>query len=161
MGLCNTTRICFVEFLSLGQTLCDIDNSLLIGLILQANLSQGQQSLTNLHLDGSLLLFLGKGFDFVCVSNLGELKHLPGKLEVAGILFILGLLFLLVLSFLSAITNTLGISILLRWLSLSARSSLCAGSSVSLLFSGLLLCLLRVIHLLVVITFSVFGFITS
>ena len=39
-----------------------------------------------------LLLFRGGVGQLVCVGDLGELQHLPGQLQVAGVLLFLSLL---------------------------------------------------------------------
>merc|ERR1719354_146714 len=165
VGFSNTARIGSVEFLSLSKTFSDINNSLVVGLILQANLTQSQQSLANLHLDGTLLFFLGERIYLVCVSDLGKFQHLPGKLKIAGVLFFLSLLCFFVLSLLSIISNALSILFVLSLFSGLSRLrvfSFCGSRSLALDLLSLLsfLCFLTSLFL-VFITLSIFSFFLS
>ena len=107
------------------QTYGQVFDCLGIVLVLEADFSEDEVCLEQPLLEaGSDLLGepgLILAFELICENHLGELEHLPGQLEVGGVLLILDLLLGGVLSLLAVSSN-----LLLFLLRLSVDSSLTA-----------------------------------
>merc|ERR1719320_524932 len=151
VSFCYTPGILWELGLPL-ETSLEVFDGLLVVLTLNADLAKAAQGAAELLKHGELLLLFGVG-DQLGVDDLGQLKHLPGQLQVGRlllILFLIGTFFLLVrglCGFVTSFISGLDLLVLLHRFVLAALS-LFALFSFLLLALGFLLGFIFTISLL-------------